>query len=363
MAVGSFATDDASHNVTLAMRYVQQLHNEGERDYYLRLSDASNRCGNVHNAQELVTLYIDGLDRRIKEVVTHYRRTHKDATFLQIMEYAGIQGIAVRAGTQALRKVSIDARQAKPSLSKTVQARPSKLRIVALVDSPSESRLSTIEYDARGNEHHVNLLNRESEEDSEETKGAAQTTSYDQTSYDLSPAFSERSHVPAPRIPYADRHTKFNLPGWGGGRRASPSPARSPGRIDDARRRNFTCDVCYEHGHISPDCNLPLRATATFIQNYENLTLQEKATVPNNSYLRVSAMMRHEPPIAPERARFIPSHAPAESPVQLMNSSPAVTAKLTLARITSKMSPPTGRLFVQIMLNLSPGFRNPAPLL
>lgn len=76
----SFATDDAIHNVILAIRNLQQLPNEGERDYYLRLSDASNRCSYVHDAQELVTMYIDGIDRRIKGVVSHYRRTNKHAS-------------------------------------------------------------------------------------------------------------------------------------------------------------------------------------------------------------------------------------------------------------------------------------------
>lgn len=78
----SFAPDDAIQNIVLAMRYVQQLPNEGKRDYYLRLSYAINRCGNVHDAQELVTMYIDGLDIRIKGVVSYYRLTNKNANFI-----------------------------------------------------------------------------------------------------------------------------------------------------------------------------------------------------------------------------------------------------------------------------------------
>lgn len=88
---------------------MRQLLDEEERDYYLRLSDARNRCGNVLDSHKLVTIYIDGLDRRIKGVLSHYRRTNKDVSLIDIMEYAEIQSIAVRTRTQALRKVSNDA--------------------------------------------------------------------------------------------------------------------------------------------------------------------------------------------------------------------------------------------------------------
>lgn len=159
----SFATDHGIHNVVLAMRDVTQLAKEGERDYYLRLSDASTRCGNVHDAQELVTMYTDVFDRRIKGVVSHYRRTNKNATFIDIMKYAEIQGIAVRARNQALRKVSIDARAPEASASRTLHPRwearwQSKTHTVAPVESPSQSRHSTIAYDADGHEYEVNLL-------------------------------------------------------------------------------------------------------------------------------------------------------------------------------------------------------------
>lgn len=69
----SFATDEALRQAEFNLRSIQQRPGEDEMDYYVRVTDASNRCGNFHNMDEQMTMFIEGLDPCFKTLVSQYR--------------------------------------------------------------------------------------------------------------------------------------------------------------------------------------------------------------------------------------------------------------------------------------------------
>ena len=105
----------------------------------MRLTEANNRCGNVHPASEIVSMYIDGLDESIKEVVGCYRRMNRNATFLEIVHFAKEEGNSVRARARPSKRVKIDTRGGSPNKSWTIHPRT---RSIGMLQSPSESRES-----------------------------------------------------------------------------------------------------------------------------------------------------------------------------------------------------------------------------
>ena len=77
----SFATDEAIRQTILALREVQQRTSENDMEFYIRLTDASNRCGNVFSMEEQMTMFVEGLDASIKPMVSQYRQDNWDVSF------------------------------------------------------------------------------------------------------------------------------------------------------------------------------------------------------------------------------------------------------------------------------------------
>lgn len=50
-------------------RKVSQIHSESENAFYKRINDAMERCSNVHSSDEVLTLFIDGLEPSIRTLV------------------------------------------------------------------------------------------------------------------------------------------------------------------------------------------------------------------------------------------------------------------------------------------------------
>ena len=64
-------------------------------EFYIRLTDASNRYGNVYSLEEQMTKFIEGLDSSIKPMVSQYRQDEGDVSFLRLVTYAKALGLAV----------------------------------------------------------------------------------------------------------------------------------------------------------------------------------------------------------------------------------------------------------------------------
>ena len=103
----SSATDEAICQAVLAFREVQQRPSEDEMEFYIRLTDASSRCGNVYSMEEQMTMFIEGLDASIKPMVSQYRQDNRDVSFLRLVKYAKSHGSASRAKEKKTKKVTI----------------------------------------------------------------------------------------------------------------------------------------------------------------------------------------------------------------------------------------------------------------
>ena len=68
-----FAKPAAIREAMDNLRSIRQGDTETEESYWKRFHDAINRCGNVQNEGEKITLYIDGLTSTIRTIVARHR--------------------------------------------------------------------------------------------------------------------------------------------------------------------------------------------------------------------------------------------------------------------------------------------------
>ena len=122
---------------------------------------------------------------------------------------------------------------------------------------------------------------------------------------------ARKAWVKPPGIPHADGATTRSRPGWVERQpqrfnaASMSAPAHRHGSVGTQHRQPASgfepsrpyiiCHECYEEGHISPDCILPLRERTKVVANYERLTPEQRASVPATSYHRVCAILRPLP--------------------------------------------------------------------
>ena len=104
-----------------------------------------------------------------------------------------------------------------------------------------------------------------------------------------------RQVVPAPRLPYQTPNMNRTRPGW-----VDRGPPKAPTPKPPIPQRGYLiCHQCYvRNDHISPECSLPLRESRKVVSNYEQLTPEEKATVPSEAYDRVKLSLGKVSPMA-----------------------------------------------------------------
>ena len=293
----SYATNNAVRTAILELRDVQQLPQEAEKICYMRLTDASNRCGNVHSVDELATMFVDGLDSTTKTVVARYRESHRRVSFLELVEYAQAEGDAVRARSRNMRRATLDPRPAKSMTTRWASRPTTRSNPIGLLQSSADSD-GTVQRPPEGSRYDgVNLAQEAGHYTSEPSFTEEPSTSQEKTAQELDirpyePALAldgrNRGHTDPGRVPFSDGRTIFSRPGWGGERpRSQKGLPHAPSRY----KMNLICHECYAKGHIKPDCLHPLRDREIVISNYNGLTPQEKASVPAVSYLRIKALL------------------------------------------------------------------------
>ena len=266
----SFANEEAIRQAVLALREVQQLPSEDEMEFCVRLTDASNRCGNLYTMEEQMTMFIEGLDASMKPMVSQYRQDNRDVSFLRLVNYAKAHGSASRANERKTKKVTIQAPATLRTGSKQKPPHPArKIRgAVHLAGSLTGSEgLSTVAQEedgyrgalvAEGGFYDLSEENGYEDHDPSGTS-TLQTPPYTGSTYtnatDPVLAFRGRGHTSAPRIPMEDKGTAFRGPGWTG-RPPDRGPPRSP---YPPKKHGLICYHCYEKGHGAPTCLLSFR--------------------------------------------------------------------------------------------------------
>ena len=294
----SFATDEAICQAVLALREVQQRPSEDEMEFYIRLTDASNRCGNVYSMEEQMTMFIEGLDASIKPMVSQYRQDNRDVSFLRLVNYAKAHGSANRAREKKTKKVVIQMPATLRVGNKPKVPHPIRKNRAAvhLADSISESEERSAQ---RSNENYYEgafVADGDFIEPSEgygygENGGSGTSTLQTPTYTMKSPTestdpvmmFRGRGHTPAPRLPMEDKGTALRRPGWTG-----RPPARGPPRSPYPQKNHgLICYHCYEKGHGAPTCLLSFREMHRVPKNYDALSPMERLGIPSTSYLKV----------------------------------------------------------------------------
>ena len=300
----SFATDESIRQAVLALRDVQQRPSEDEMEFYIRLTDAGNRCGNVHSMEEQMTMFIEGLDASIKPMVSQYRQDNRDVSFLRLVNYAKAQGSASRAKEKRTKKVTIHTPPTFKAGNKQKTSYPMRKThgAVHLAESISGSDERSAQRSQENQYEGAFVAEGDFIEPSEgyghEDYGASGTSTLPTPTY-TTESFSEptdpvmmfrgRGHTPAPRLPMEDRGTTFRRPGWmGRPQNQGRPPARGGPRPQyPVKKHGLVCYHCYEKGHAAPTCILSLREMHQVLGNYEALSPMERLGIPSTSYLKV----------------------------------------------------------------------------
>lgn len=106
----------------------------------------------------------------------------------------------------------------------------------------------------------------------------------DEAPVELVVVYAENSTEP-PRVRYASGATRNLRLGW--------ESSRASVRFGDSQNANpqdpwvaIISDMCYDHGHTSPQCQLPLRDVAHVVVENDALNLPDRKSVLAASYLR-----------------------------------------------------------------------------
>ena len=300
----SFATDEAIRQAVLALREVQQRPSEDEMEFYIRLTDASNRCENVFSMEEQMTTFVEGLDASIKPMVSQYSQDNRDVSFLRLVNFATAHGSASRAREKKTKKVTIQTPATLKVGNKPKTPHPIRKNRAAvhLADSLSGSEGRSAQGSNENYYEGALVAEGDFSEPSEgygygENGGSGTSTvrtpTYTTASHsdptDPVMTFRGRGHTPAPRVPMEDKGTSFRRPGWMGRPQPQGRPPASGGpRLQyPVSKHGLVCYHCYEKGHAAPTCILSLREMHRVLGNYEALSPMERLGIPSTSYLKV----------------------------------------------------------------------------
>jgi len=255
--LATYATPAVLRNAVASVKAVTQNDNENEVDYGTRLRMAATRCGNAFTDAELLTIYIDGADRRIRPLLARYRENlpRNSVTLDTLVSFARDEGEAVRA--QAVTKL--------PPRGAHSGAR------IHLVEHGSAVPSST-----QGGEEMVGLI--DGVISSQDTAELPSTIGEDQACLDDAVLYGEprrgrqggghHQHVAAPPLSYENNQTRMSRPGW----------------VNKPRDDRFICHTCYALGHTSLQCVVGIGKAALVVRNYEMLTDEQRSRVPRAAY-------------------------------------------------------------------------------
>ena len=245
----TYATPGAMREAVIRVQELKQKLNEDELSYNARLSHAVYRCGNVFGEAQKITFFVNGLLPDIRSRVARHRESipRHAVRYNMIVQYARDEGESVRAQAATARPVK---RQALPYQSQA-----------NLLDHANDSsRVSDTP------QQDWFLLNQGAHTPTG-TQPVSDNTSDLPSTCDLSinPPVEGLYMAQAPRVPHSDRRMERNRPGW---------KAKPP----------LICYKCFvKDEHISPDCKVDPLDFATVVTNFEALSPEEQALVPNGT--------------------------------------------------------------------------------
>jgi len=258
------------------LRATQQKDDEEERDFATRMNKAVTRCGNVHSQFDVITMFVDGLHSSISPLVARFRESTRNASYLQVVDYAQSEGEAYRArlgtgvvGPSTIKRqtMTTPGRSSIPQdRAKTISVRRNQRNVLA-IEAPPMELPTEVEIYTEGEEDEVLMVGGKY---------------YQQMRPRPQPT------VPPPKVPHLT--TTTSRPGW-----VDPTVRPRPAGNSGQARPPPIGYECYEVGtHISPHCKLGLRDLKTVLINYDKLTAEQRTQAPPKSYLRARKFLELE---------------------------------------------------------------------
>ena len=250
--LATYATPATLREAVSSLKAVTQKPGETEVDYGTRLRAAASRCDNVFTNDELLNIYVDGADARIRSLLARHRETlpRGSVSLDAMIAFARDEGDALRA-----RYPRSSGRSAQ-----------------------SGARVNMVSHGSAGPSHSrhahdmVGLIS--GDYTSQATDELPSTVDEDQACLDEAVLYGEHrrgrqgGYVPAQPLAYETNANRFSRPGW---------VNRSP---DD----RFICHTCYAFGHVSTQCTVNIGKAAQIVRNYETLTEEQRKRVPRAAY-------------------------------------------------------------------------------
>lgn len=263
----TYATTNAIRDANHAFRGLKQILHEDEVTFSARVNLAAFKCGNVHDEDEKITVFIDGLNDSVRTVVARFRDNEPryQMTYERLVQYAKDEG---------------DSYRARLGIRQQTTRTPTRLRPTAR-SPPSTPMMGYINPDLEATQESVYLHNED-----EGTVPSSVNTS------ELPSTLTEEEQEQLLFL-----QTKNDNRGKVFPPRVAQDPRRQVGWID---QRSIICYGCYEHNHIMPDCKVQINQFDRVISNYEKLTVDQKARVPDKSYKLAKLYVQKDAPTDPK---------------------------------------------------------------
>ena len=291
----TYATQGAIRDAIHHLRSLRQDDKESERTFATRVNEAVYRCGNVHEEDEKMTFYVDGLQQEIRTVVARHREHsfRDEMTFELLVQFAQDEGDAVRSrnasslGTRGAATTNASV----PGILRTPRraTAPTARQIAFLEPSGSTPDASSRAASAALEAGELNALYEGDTGASDITSQLPSTLQDEAIPESITDAelqelvnqqllFMDKARNPYPR---ARTPPRIRPPAIA---HENPKQTNRIGWPD--RLQQLICHACYARGHIMPNCTLPVTDMATVVSNYEKLSAVEHTRVPPQFYHR-----------------------------------------------------------------------------
>eukprot|EP00171_Calliarthron_tuberculosum_P022792 IDg22792t1 len=272
----TYATNKAIQQAVDRFRQIRQRDDEDDLAYFNRFEEAHAMCGEYLPPDQLLSMYIESVDERIRPFLREAREDRRQITILDLCRKAANQG-------ETLQRKSKSNKDSLRFKDKGVIRRS-----VNTIEGYQDQQVHMVQAAPPAQENYL-----QSDYTSDLPTDFSTQTEDQAVAIDAE-ALAVMQHRRTRRVPPLSKgNYPFDNPGWverplgvGAKRGSGPKGASS---------RPVICWRCYEKGHIATSCSLDYDTRSEeVIQNYEALTFEELGQVPPGAYFRLKQLVTAE---------------------------------------------------------------------
>lgn len=92
----SYAQPNNITNAILQLRATRQSKKKIEQKYALRLNDGVELCSHVHESEDVITLFVEGMSLEVRSLIQGYGDNNGGESYLELVKQAWYEGKAIR---------------------------------------------------------------------------------------------------------------------------------------------------------------------------------------------------------------------------------------------------------------------------